>query len=79
MIQIDHVKIPLFQAAGHSPSIRCLLSVKLEDTDGLFVAYILVCDGWPLLHFLSKGERIMTISLPSIINTVSLSTRVTIN
>ncbi|CAO3662858.1 unnamed protein product [Umbelopsis ramanniana] len=57
-------------AAGHSPSIRCLLSVKLEDTDGLSVAYILVCDGWPLLHFLSKGERIMTISLPSIINTM---------
>ncbi|KAG2183047.1 hypothetical protein INT44_006028, partial [Umbelopsis vinacea] len=57
--------------AGHSPSIRCLLSVKLEDTDGLSISYTLVCDGWPLLHFLSKGERIMTISLPAIINTVS--------
>lgn len=56
--------------ARHSQSVRCLLSVQLQDCDGLSIAYLLVCDGRPLLHFLSRGDRIMTLSLPAIVNTM---------
>ena len=35
------------------------------------MACLLVCDGWPLIHFIQSGERIQSIRSPSVIHSVS--------
>ncbi|KAI8376914.1 hypothetical protein BD560DRAFT_391126 [Blakeslea trispora] len=53
-----------------SPSIRCTLSTILKDRFGLDMTCLLVCDGWPLVHFIQNGERIQSLRLPSVTNSL---------
>ncbi|KAG2212172.1 hypothetical protein INT46_006007 [Mucor plumbeus] len=53
-----------------SPSIRCTLSTVLKDRFGMNMACLLVCDGWPLIHFIQSGERIQSIRSPSVIHSL---------
>ncbi|KAI7907200.1 uncharacterized protein BX663DRAFT_495163 [Cokeromyces recurvatus] len=53
-----------------SPSIRCMLSTKLKDKFGMEMSCLLVCDGWPLVHFIQSGERIQTLRTPSVIQSM---------
>jgi hypothetical protein len=36
------------------------------------MACLLVCDGWPFVHFIQEGERIQTLRSPSVIHSVSV-------
>ncbi|KAI8997485.1 hypothetical protein BDB01DRAFT_752506 [Pilobolus umbonatus] len=40
-----------------SSSIRCMLSIVVKDKFGMDMACLLVCDGYPLVHFILNGER----------------------
>ncbi|GAA5810369.1 hypothetical protein MFLAVUS_003790 [Mucor flavus] len=51
-----------------SPSIRCMLSTVLKDRFGMDMTCLLVCDGWPLVHFIQTGVRIQTLRSPSVIH-----------
>ncbi|CAO3646207.1 unnamed protein product [Mucor fragilis] len=53
-----------------SPSIQCTLSTVLKDRFGMDMACLLVCDGWPLVHFIQNGERILSIRSPSAIHSL---------
>ncbi|KAI8351201.1 hypothetical protein EDC96DRAFT_518866 [Choanephora cucurbitarum] len=53
-----------------SPSIRCTLSTIVRDRFGLDMTCLLVCDGWPLVHFIQNGERIQSLRLPSVTNSL---------
>ncbi|KAI9267079.1 hypothetical protein EDC94DRAFT_602223 [Helicostylum pulchrum] len=53
-----------------SPSIRCMLSTVLKDRFGMDMTCLLVCDGWPLVHFIQTGVRIQTLRSPSVIHSM---------
>lgn len=48
-----------------------MLSTVLKDRFGMDMACLLVCDGWPFVHFIQNGERIQTLRSPSVIHSVS--------
>ncbi|KAI9027257.1 hypothetical protein CLU79DRAFT_833178 [Phycomyces nitens] len=67
----ESAKLATLQTAGRrSPYIRCVLSTTLKDQFGLDVSCLLVCDGWPLVHFVQEGEKIMTLRVPSVIHSM---------
>ncbi|KAI8075349.1 uncharacterized protein B0P05DRAFT_149974 [Gilbertella persicaria] len=67
----ESVKLAMLGTKGRkSPSIRCTLSTTLQDRFGVDMTCLLVCDGWPLIHFIQSGERIQTIRSPSVINSI---------
>lgn len=49
-----------------------MLSTVLKDRFGMNMTCLLVCDGWPLVHFIQTGVRIQTLRSPSVIHSVSL-------
>ncbi|KAL1925391.1 uncharacterized protein VTP21DRAFT_274 [Calcarisporiella thermophila] len=52
------------------PAIRCMLYTILPDKFGVETSYLLVCDGTPFVHFIQNGSRVLSIKLPSVINTM---------
>ncbi|GAN05885.1 conserved hypothetical protein [Mucor ambiguus] len=67
----ESAKLATLAVTGRkSPSIRCTLSTVLKDRFGMDMACLLVCDGWPLVHFIQNGERILSIRSPSVIHSV---------
>ncbi|KAI8982411.1 hypothetical protein BDF20DRAFT_912574 [Mycotypha africana] len=53
-----------------SPAIRCLLSTILKDRFGMDMSCLLVCDGWPFVHFIQNGERILTLQTSTVIHSM---------
>ncbi|KAL0082969.1 hypothetical protein J3Q64DRAFT_1750930 [Phycomyces blakesleeanus] len=67
----ESAKVATLGIAGRrSPYIRCVLSTTLKDLSGLNVSCLLACDGWPFVHFVQEGEKIMTLRVPSIIHSM---------
>ncbi|KAI9469844.1 MAG: hypothetical protein EXX96DRAFT_654271 [Benjaminiella poitrasii] len=67
----ESAKLATFGVKGRrSPSIRCMLSTKLKDRFGMEMSSLLVCDGWPLVHFIQNGERIQTLRAPSVVQSM---------
>ncbi|KAI8638159.1 hypothetical protein BD408DRAFT_29626 [Parasitella parasitica] len=70
-ISEESAKLATLGVTGRkSPSIRCTLSTVLKDRFGMNMACLLVCDGWPLVHFIQNGERIQSIRSPSVIHSL---------
>lgn len=49
-----------------------MLSTIIKDRFNMDMACLLVCDGWPLVHFIQNGERIMSLRTPTVIQSVSI-------
>jgi hypothetical protein len=47
-----------------------MLSSVLKDRFNKDMASLLVCDDWPLVHFLQNGQVIQTLRAPSVMNYV---------
>ncbi|KAL9552715.1 hypothetical protein PS6_004336 [Mucor atramentarius] len=66
-ISEESAKLATLGVTGRkSPSIRCTLSTVLKDRFGMDMACLLVCDGWPLVHFIQNGERTFSVRSPSL-------------
>ncbi|RCI05749.1 hypothetical protein CU098_012765 [Rhizopus stolonifer] len=64
-------KLALLGTKGRrSPSIRCMLATVLKDRFNLDMACLLVCDGWPFVHFIQHGERTMSLRTPTVIQSI---------
>ncbi|CEG83168.1 hypothetical protein RMATCC62417_17137 [Rhizopus microsporus] len=52
------------------PSVQCMLSAIMKDRYGMDMACLLVCDGWPFVHFIQDGERFMSLKTPAVIQSI---------
>ncbi|KAI8393508.1 uncharacterized protein BYT42DRAFT_551293 [Radiomyces spectabilis] len=53
-----------------SPFIRCILSATLTDCFGMEMSCLLVCDGYPFIHFIQDGERIQSLRVPTVVRSI---------
>lgn len=50
-----------------------MLATVLKDRFNLDMACLLVCDGWPFVHFIQHGERTMSLRTPTVIQSVNIT------
>ncbi|KAJ8657440.1 hypothetical protein O0I10_006742 [Lichtheimia ornata] len=51
--------------------IHCILSAILNDRFNNPQRTLLVCDGWPFVHFIQDGKRIQSIRVPTVIQSMA--------
>ncbi|KAI9263751.1 hypothetical protein BY458DRAFT_514236 [Sporodiniella umbellata] len=70
-ISEESSKLALLETKGRrSPSVHCMLSTVMKDRYNMDMACLMICDGWPFVHFVKNGERTMSLRTPAVIQSI---------